>query len=82
MGRLRDAIVLGYQLHRMPGRPDIEVPEWYHAWASEAASPALSPLDGSPLPEPRLLDTQPAHMADQLTDRCVPPCTAHQACGP
>ncbi|GAQ77636.1 galactokinase [Klebsormidium nitens] len=71
VGRLRDAIVLGYQLHRMPGRLDIDVPEWYHAWASEAASPAPSPLHGSPLPELRLLDTQPARMADQLTDSAL-----------
>lgn len=26
--RLRDAIVLGYQLQRAPGR-DISIPEWY-----------------------------------------------------
>ncbi|KAK9699639.1 hypothetical protein RND81_08G186400 [Saponaria officinalis] len=34
--RLRDAIVLGYQLQRIPGRdPDLSVPEWYASAQNE-----------------------------------------------
>lgn len=80
MGRLRDAIVLGYQLHRsatMPGgRLDLEVPEWYSSWASEA-TPAPSPGGASPLPllEP-LLDTQPRALRDDPAHRSAhPPAT-------
>ncbi|CAL5206553.1 unnamed protein product [Lathyrus oleraceus] len=45
--RLRDAIVLGYQLQRAPGR-DIAIPEWY-ATAEDQLGQSLpsSPLDNS-----------------------------------
>jgi hypothetical protein len=85
VGRLRDAIVLGYQLHRsatLPGgRLDLEVPEWYSSWASEA-TPAPSPGGASPLPEP-LLDPHPRAPWDDPAHRSAhPPRTgaAHTSC--
>ncbi|CAN0859232.1 ARA1 [Linum grandiflorum] len=50
--RLRDAIVLGYQLQRVPGK-DICVPEWYANAASELSkstgSPTVQASQGGPL---------------------------------
>ncbi|KAI4376369.1 hypothetical protein MLD38_014138 [Melastoma candidum] len=40
--RLRDAIVLGYQLQRMPGR-DLSIPEWYANAENELALSVGSP---------------------------------------
>ncbi|KAL2481881.1 L-arabinokinase [Abeliophyllum distichum] len=40
--RLRDAIVLGYQLHRVPGK-DISVPEWYTLAQNELNNSTPSP---------------------------------------
>ncbi|GKU87540.1 hypothetical protein SLEP1_g1930 [Rubroshorea leprosula] len=40
--RLRDAIVLGYQLQRVPGR-DISIPEWYATAENELGRSAGSP---------------------------------------
>ncbi|XP_010524568.1 PREDICTED: L-arabinokinase isoform X2 [Tarenaya hassleriana] len=40
--RLRDAIVLGYQLQRVPGR-DIAIPEWYARAENELGQAAGSP---------------------------------------
>lgn len=46
--RLRDAIVLGYQLQRMPGRdPDLCVPEWYANAQSELGRRSGSPTLGA-----------------------------------
>lgn len=41
--RLRDAIVLGYQLQRAPGR-DIGVPDWYSLAENEIGLRAASPM--------------------------------------
>lgn len=40
--RLRDAIILGYQLQRVPGR-DVSIPEWYANAENE-----LTKYTGSP----------------------------------
>ncbi|XP_021729256.1 L-arabinokinase-like [Chenopodium quinoa] len=46
--RLRDAIVLGYQLQRMPGRdPDLCVPEWYANAQNEMGRRSGSPKLGA-----------------------------------
>ncbi|KAL3534972.1 hypothetical protein ACH5RR_003433 [Cinchona calisaya] len=42
--RLRDAIVLGYQLQRVPGK-DIAVPEWYAVAQNELSFRSVSPND-------------------------------------
>lgn len=39
--RLRDAIILGYQLQRVPGR-DIAIPEWYSRAENELGQSAGS----------------------------------------
>ncbi|XP_065851057.1 L-arabinokinase-like [Euphorbia lathyris] len=41
--RLRDAIILGYQLQRMPGR-DISIPEWYAVAENELSKSTGSPV--------------------------------------
>ncbi|WCJ30540.1 arabinose kinase [Euphorbia peplus] len=41
--RLRDAIILGYQLQRMPGR-DISIPEWYTLAENELSKSTGSPV--------------------------------------
>ncbi|XP_006401380.2 L-arabinokinase [Eutrema salsugineum] len=38
--RLRDAIILGFQLQRAPGR-DLSVPEWYQVAGNEAGIPSV-----------------------------------------
>ncbi|KAK9741662.1 hypothetical protein RND81_03G120500 [Saponaria officinalis] len=46
--RLRDAIVLGYQLQRMPGRdPELSIPEWYANAQSELGRRSGSPKLGA-----------------------------------
>ncbi|KAJ3696276.1 hypothetical protein LUZ60_001653 [Juncus effusus] len=47
--RLRDAIVLGYQLQRAPGR-DVGVPDWYSLSEKEIGVRAKSPTALSPSP--------------------------------
>lgn len=42
--RLRDAIVLGYQLQRVPGR-DITIPDWYAVAQNELSFRSASPND-------------------------------------
>jgi L-arabinokinase len=42
--RLRDAIVLGYQLRRVPGS-DVAVPDWYSLSEKEIGVRAKTPTD-------------------------------------
>ena len=43
---MRDAIVLGYQLQRVPGK-DIAIPEWYAVAQNELSFRSASPNDKS-----------------------------------
>ncbi|CAI0438813.1 unnamed protein product [Linum tenue] len=62
--RLRDAIVLGYQLQRVPGR-DILVPEWYANAATELSkstgSLTVQAVEGGPLMSSYIEDFEILH---------------------
>ncbi|XP_010548967.1 PREDICTED: L-arabinokinase-like [Tarenaya hassleriana] len=62
--RLRDAIVLGYQLQRVPGR-DIAIPEWYARAENElgqsAGSPTAQASENSSIMEPCIEDFDILH---------------------